>query len=335
MGLRRHTARMVWKRLVDAALELPVAPSFTRIGYDVRKAAEGWSSLDGMDLAGRVVLVTGGTSGIGRATAAQLARCGAAVTITGRSLERTEAAAAELSQQTGTTIAAQAADMGELNQVRALAEHMLAAHDRLDVVIHNAGALSAERRLTGAGSEATVASQVYGPFLLTTLLLDRLAETADQERRRSLVLTMSSGGMYAAPLTVKGLEMGPSDYNGTNQYAVAKRAQVTLNEMWAERFGNRGVQFHAVHPGWADTPGVADALPGFGRVVGPLLRTPEQGADTIAWLAGAHEALEDNGGFWHDRRRRSIHKTPFSRQADTAERRRRLWDVVEAAALAD
>ena len=140
--------------------------------------------------------------------------------------------------------------------------------------------------------------------------------------------------MYAAPLTVKGLEMREADYNGTNQYAIAKRAQVTLNEMWAQRHGNRGVQFHAVHPGWADTPGVADALPGFGRAVGPLLRTPEQGADTIVWLAGAPEALEENGGFWHDRRRRSIHKTPFSHQADTPDRRRRLWDVVETAALA-
>ncbi len=324
---------MVWKRLVDAALEVPIAPSFTRLGYDVRKATEGWSSLDDLDLAGRVVLLTGGTSGIGRAAAAQLARCGASVTITGRSPERTAAAAAELSAEIGIEIHAHAADMGELDQVRALADHMLTSHDRLDAVIHNAGALSAERTLTSAGSEATVASQVYGPFLLTHLLLDRLAETADDARRRSLVLTMSSGGMYAAQLSVKGLEMTDADYNGTNQYAIAKRAQVTLNEMWADRFGDRGVQFHAVHPGWADTPGVADALPGFGRFVGPLLRTPEQGADTIVWLAGAPEALEENGGFWHDRRRRSIHKTPFSHQADTTERRRRLWDVVEAAAL--
>ncbi len=324
---------MVWKRLIDVALEVPVAPSFTRVGYDVRKATEGWTSLDAFDLRGRTVLLTGGTSGIGRAAATQLARCGAAVTITGRSLERAQVAATELSTETGATVAAFGADMGELDQVRALADHILDASERVDVVIHNAGALTAERRVTSAGSEATVASQVYGPFLLTHLLLDRLAETADRARRRSLVLTMSSGGMYAAPLTVKGLEMSEGDYNGTNQYALAKRAQVTLNEMWAQRFGDRGVQFHAVHPGWADTPGVADALPGFGRVLGPLLRSPEQGADTIVWLTGAPEALEENGGFWHDRRRRSIHKTPFSRQADTRERRRRLWDLVEAAAL--
>jgi NAD(P)-dependent dehydrogenase (short-subunit alcohol dehydrogenase family) len=324
---------MVWKRLIDAALEVPVAPSFTRLGYDVRKATEGWSSLDDLDLAGRVVLLTGGTSGIGRAAAAQLARCGASVTITGRSPERTASAAAELSAETGVEVHAHAADMGELDQVRALADHMLTNHDRLNAVIQNAGALAAERALTSAGFEATVASQVYGPFLLTNLLLDRLVETANDARRRSLVLTMSSGGMYAAPLTIKGLEMSEADYNGTNQYAIAKRAQVTLNEMWADRFGGRGVQFHAAHPGWADTPGVADALPGFGRFVGPLLRTPEQGADTIVWLTGAPEALEESGGFWHDRRRRSIHKTPFSHRADTAERRRRLWDVVEAAAL--
>lgn len=315
------------RRAVDVALEGPVAPSFTRIGHDVRRVVDRWKDLPRLD--DQVVLLTGGTSGIGRAAAAELADLGASVVITGRSQERTEAAAQELSTEASTrSISAVAADMGELDQVRSLAARVQADHERLDIVIHNAGALTAERRVTSAGHEATVASQVYGPFLLTHLLLDRLADTAHETRRRSRVLTMSSGGMYAAPLSVSGLEMAPDDYNGTTQYAIAKRAQVTLNEMWAERQGDRGIAFHALHPGWADTPGVADALPGFGAFVGPLLRTPEQGADTLVWLASSPAALESNGGFWHDRRRRSIHKTPFSRSADTPERRERLWDLV-------
>jgi NAD(P)-dependent dehydrogenase (short-subunit alcohol dehydrogenase family) len=141
---------------------------------------------------------------------------------------------------------------------------------------------------------------------------------------------MSSGGMYSAGLTVSRLQMGEpgSDdpYKGAEQYARAKRAQVTLAEMWAERFADSGVRFHSLHPGWADTPGVEDALPTFRKIVGPLLRTPEEGADTLVWLTVDDAALEQNGRFWHDRAPRSIHRLPQTRRSDTPERRRKLWD---------
>ena len=139
------------------------------------------------------------------------------------------------------------------------------------------------------------------------------------------VLTMSSGGMYATGLTVDHLEM-TDDYRGSEQYARAKRAQVTLNALWAERPDTRGVVFHAVHPGWADTPGVEASLPKFRRIVGPLLRTPEQGADTLVWLAADDGApLATTGKFWLDRRTRPIHKLPTTRRTDTPERRAQLW----------
>ena len=83
--------------------------------------------------------------------------------------------------------------------------------------------------------------------------------------------------------------MDEKSYNGAQQYARAKRAQVVLNEMWAARVPRDEIVFHAMHPGWADTPGVDAGIPGFGKVMGPLLRTPEQGADTIVWLAAADE----------------------------------------------
>jgi NAD(P)-dependent dehydrogenase (short-subunit alcohol dehydrogenase family) len=145
------------------------------------------------------------------------------------------------------------------------------------------------------------------------------------------VLTVSSGGMYAAPLTVGHLQMG-ADYKGSEQYARAKRAQVTLNEMWALRMPREEIVFHAMHPGWADTPGVRESLPTFRKVVGPLLRTPLQGVDTLVWLgADGGPPLQRNGRFWLDRHERSIHKLPSTRRSDTADRRHRLWDwVVEA-----
>ncbi len=312
------------REIADAVIEAPVVTSFTRFGYEARRRLAGWTSLDDYDLTGRVIVITGATSGLGYAAAEQFAQCNATLVLIGRTDARNERAVAELTAATGNSSITQvAADMGDLDQVRHLAERVLTDHDRLDVLIHNAGVLDPEHRVAPDGTEATVASQVVGPFLLTSLLLDRLAESAPAR-----VLTMSSGGMYATGLTVSQLEMSPEDYNGTEQYARAKRAQVTLNEMWAERYGDRGITFHALHPGWADTPGVDAGLPTFAKVMGPFLRTPAQGADTLVWLAADDTALESNGRFWLDRRQRSIHKLPTTKRTDTPERRTQLWNRV-------
>lgn len=315
---------MSLRKVADAVIEAPVVTSFTRIGYESRKRLDHWTPLDDYDLTGQVIVLTGATSGLGRAAANQLARCGAGLVLVGRNVERNESVVAEMIEATGNQAITQvAADLGDYDQVRALAEAVLSGHDRVDVLIHNAGALTSERRDAPDGTEATVASQVVGPFLLTSLLLERMAGSAP-----SRVLTMSSGGMYSAGLTVSGLQMAAADYKGTEQYARAKRAQVTLNEMWAERFGHLGIHFHALHPGWADTPGVDAALPAFSKVMGPLLRTADQGADTLVWLTSDDMALESNGLFWHDRRSRSTHKLPTTKRSDTNERREQLWSWV-------
>ena len=317
--------------IVDRLLEVPVLPSFTRIGYSVRSRLDEWTELDDYDLSGRVMVVTGATSGLGKAAATQLARCGATLVLNGRTEDKNERVREEIAEASGSDrLSTIAADMGELDQVRAMADEILERHDRLDALLHNAGALTNERRTNSTGIEATVASQVVGPFLLTSLLLDRLRSSAPAR-----VLTMSSGGMYTQGLTVRRLQMTDDDYKGPDQYARAKRAQVTLNEMWAERFADSGVRFHSLHPGWAATPGVEDALPTFNKVLGPLLRSADQGADTLVWLAADDgEPLDTNGGFWLDRRERSIHKTPMSRKSDTPERRGELWDwVVETAGI--
>lgn len=316
--------------VADALLELPVAPSFTRIGPAVRSRLDGWTALDDYDMRGRTVVITGPTSGLGLAAADQLARCGATLVLVGRDRARTEAARDRLPSAGGPHDVV-VADMGDLVAVRQAADQISDRHERVDVLIHNAGALSAERSTTAAGLEATVATQVVGPFLLTALLLDRL-----ELGRPGRVLTMSSGGMYAAGLTVRNLQMGQEDYGGAEQYARAKRAQVTLNEMWAERFNDTDVVFHAVHPGWADTPGVRTSLPTFRRLTGPLLRTPEQGADTLVWLSADETAPPaSNGLFWLDRRPRPLHRLPTTRRSDTPERREQLWQWVSQAAGVD
>ena len=323
------------RKIVDVVIEVPVVTSFTRIGHDVRSRVEGWSQPAANSMNDRVVVITGGTSGLGRVAARRLAELGATVVITGRDAKRTAAVAAELTTSSGGSggsVTAEAADMGDLDEVRSLAERLLKRHPHIDVLVHNAGALANERSVGADGIEVTVASQVVGPFLLTSLLLPALRAAAP-----SRVITMSSGGMYASNLEVDHLEMAAAEYKGAEQYARAKRAQVTLNEMWAERFAGVGIFFHSMHPGWADTPGVEQALPVFRKVMGPLLRTPEQGADTLVWLAADDgEPLATNGGFWLDRRRRSIHRLPTTRRSDTTERRAALWrTTVERAGLSE
>ena len=316
-------------RLIDAALEGLVVPSFTRIGLGERRRLFGWRSLDSYDLSGRVVAITGATSGLGRAAAVQIARDGAAVLVLGRSRNKTERVAAEIRIETGNAgVSAIIAEMGDLGSVRRAAEEILAAHDRLDVLIHNAGALTHQRVDAPDGTEATIASQVIGPFLLTSLLLDRLQESAPAR-----VITMSSGGMYSVGLTVDYLQMSAGEYNGSKQYALAKRARVTLNEMWARRIDSQKAVFHSMHPGWADTPGVEESLPTFRKIVGPLLRDAAGGADTVVWLAADDgEPLASSGGFWLDRRVRSIHRLPGTRRSDTAARRSELWEWVSTRA---
>jgi hypothetical protein len=123
------------------------------------------------------------------------------------------------------------------------------------------------------------------------------------------------------------LEMPIAKYNGSKQYAIAKRAQVTLNEMWA--ISESHTEFVAMHPGWADTPGVQESIPGFRRVTAPILRSSSEGADTIAWLAAVNPLPGTSGTFWSDREVRPTHKTPLSRKLDTEINRQSLWQYVE------
>ncbi|MDP1829531.1 MAG: SDR family NAD(P)-dependent oxidoreductase [Archangium sp.] len=307
---------------VDAVLEWSVFGSFTRVGSALRRRLDHWAPLDGRRLEGRVVVLTGATSGLGREAALALARMGATVEIIARNALKAEATCAELRQQTGNpNVSFVVADTGDLTALRRAAADLLKRHPAIHVLIHNAGALDDVRQVSPQGLELTVASQVVGPFLLTGLLLPALKAGAPAR-----VLWVSSGGMYSEPLSVDDLELPAAHYDGTTAYARAKRAQVTLVELWAHRLEADGIRVHAMHPGWADTPGVARSLPTFRRVVGPLLRTAADAADTLVWLAVDEGApLLETGRFWLDRRPRPVHRFASTRRADTPPERERLW----------
>ena len=334
-----------WSGFVDSVLDAAVVPGFSRIGYTVRSRVQHFAPLADYSLAGRTIVVTGPTSGLGRAAAEMLAAMGASLVLVGRNpaklisvaasiAEAAEAASLSRATSDAPVIETAIAEMGDLAAVRSVCAEIAARHGAIDALVHNAGALLNQRTLSAQGHEQTIASHVLGPHLMTTLLLGQLRAASGR------VVTVSSGGMYAAslgtPAEIAGgrwPEMAVGEYDGTRQYAIAKRMQVTLNEMWATR--EPGVRFAAMHPGWADTPGVQQSIPTFRLLTRPLLRTVQQGADTIAWLVADDAMVERSGAFWSDRAVRPIHRLPGSRRSDSDLNREALWDWCQRQSGAD
>ena len=315
---------MPFARAVDGLLEASIVGSFSRVGISVRsRVLPEFTSEQRRVFAGRVTVITGATSGLGRAAAIELARRGGTVHFLARDPARAAKAQREISAAASHgNVTFGIGDLDDLDSVRAFARDFLDSHARLDVLIHNAGAIHGDYRTDENGVELTVAGQVIAPFLLTDLLMPALLAAAP-----SRVIVVSSGGMYTQRLDPASLQMQASDYNGVTAYARAKRAQVALSREWARRLASKGVAFHAMHPGWVDTPGIVSSLPSFHRVMGPILRSPEEGADTIVWLATADQERLGTGRFWHDRRPRSEYWFPWTRETDPAAASH-LWEQI-------
>ena len=187
----------------------------------------------------------------------------------------------------------------------------------------NAGAIFPERSESPDGIEATLAVLVVGPFVLVSGLLPLLRRTPGAR-----VVCVTSGGMYTQKLDLDDLQSTVVPFSGPRAYARAKRAQVALVREWARRLRGTGVTINAMHPGWADTPGLAETLPGFYRAMRPVLRSPAEGVDTIAWLAADPAGAATSGSLYLDRRPRPFDRVPGTRLS--AGDRRRLWDMIVA-----
>ena len=309
--------------LFSSLLDTAIVPGFSRFGFLARSRINHWDQVSSYDLSGKVVVITGPTSGLGKECVRILAPTGAQLVLVARNKEKCEDVISSVRNIcTGPEPVCVVAEMGDLPSVGRAAMEIATHFAQVFAIVHNAGALLNSREVSPQGIEQTVASHVLGPHLLTTVLLTNLIATQGR------VVTVSSGGMYSAELpNIDGkrtLEMRPDIYNGSKQYAIAKRAQVTLNEIWATK--ERAVHFDSMHPGWADTPGVQESIPAFRRITKPILRSAQQGADTIAWLAAVQPIPGPSGAFWSDREVRSIHKLPMTRRSDTAQARTNLWN---------
>ena len=296
--------------LVDTALDRSVVLGFSRIGPAVRRRLPSWPAdpVPGV-LAGKVAAVTGATSGLGVATARGLLELGAEVRLVVRDVEKGERVRDDLlAAVPGGTVTVDRCDLGDLDAVRRCATGLVTDLERLDVLVHNAGAMPPTRTESPQGRELTMSLHLLGPVLLTELLAPALADDAR-------VVFVTSGGMYGQALRADDPDYLDGDYSPTTAYARSKRAQIELLPVLQQRWPSTRV--YATHPGWADTPGVQESLPTFRKVMRPVLRDADGGAETTVWLAAVDPAPA-GGGLWHDRAERPTHYLPRTRTGPEA-----------------
>ncbi len=272
-------------------------------------------------MAGKVVLITGGTGGIGKATAFGLATLGARVGITGRDLARAEQAAAEIRAASGNpAVDGFAADLSSQAEVRRLAVAVLDAYPRLDVLVNNVGGFWAHRHPTADGLEHTFAVNHLASFLLTNLLLDRLKASASAR-----VVTVSSHVQAEGRIEFDDLQ-GVRNYSGQRAYSQSKVANVMFTNELARRLEGTRLTATSLHPGFVRTDFGAEDQAWFfsviSHVVRPFLRTPAQGAQTSIYLASSPDVEGVTGQFFANSKPKTANKIAYD-----ADMTARLWRI--------
>ena len=275
-------------------------------------------------LKGKQILITGATNGIGLAAAKALSQSGANLAIVGRNAQRTNEAAALVRSVAapGAVVGTLIADLSSQAAVRGLAAEVLARYGQLHILINNAGAMYMTRQLSPDGIELTWALNHLAPFLLTSLLLDRLKSSTP-----SRIITTASGAHIGATIPFTDLNAERS-YRGFGRYKQTKLANILFTSELARRLKGSGVTTYCFHPGLVAT--------GFNRNNGlmvdltmmllrPISRNAEKGAETLVWLAARDEVSGTSGDYYFDMERRS--PSPEGQDAEAA---RRLWEVSEA-----
>lgn len=270
-------------------------------------------------LSGKVILITGATNGIGREAAKALAGMGAQVVVVGRSRSRTEQVVQEI-EASGGQADLLVGDLSVMDEVRRVAAEFRAKHDRLDVLINNAGAFYTAREVTADGLEKTFALNHMSYFVLTNALLDMLHSGAR-------VINTSSDAHKGGSMNFDDLQ-GERRFSGWAAYGQSKLANILFSDEMARRLRDTGVSVNSVHPGFVNTGfgknngGIVGAALG---MIAPLFaRTPEQGAETLIYLAASPEVEGVTGEYFADKK-----IAAKSRAAQSAEAARRLWAVSE------
>jgi NAD(P)-dependent dehydrogenase (short-subunit alcohol dehydrogenase family) len=267
-------------------------------------------------VSGRTIVVTGASDGLGAAAAKRLSRSGENVVVVGRSPQKTAAVASDIGADHFVT------DFADLTQVRALADELLARYPRIDVLANNAGGMLGERQITVDGHEKTFQVNHLAPFLLTTLLLERLSES-----RARVVNTSSMGNKLFGHLDIDDLE-SEHDYRAQRAYGNAKLANILFTKELHRRYHDAGISTAALHPGGVASNFGSESTSRVMKLVyhTPLknlaLITPEQGSDLLVWLACATPGEDWTSGEYYSGH--SIGKA--NKQAYDPDLARELWD---------
>ena len=269
----------------------------------------------------KVVLITGGTSGIGKAAATKIANLGATTVFTYRNKEKGEKTLGEIQAESGNSdIHMLELDLASLDSVRRFAENFGKEFKKLDVLINNAGGFFGYRKLTREGFEYTFGVNHLGPFLLTNLLKDCLISN------RSRIINVSSAAQQAGKMNFDDI-MLEEKFAGFKAYAQAKLANIIFSYELDRRWGNENISVNALHPGTVATNFGTEAKPAFKslmRVGKPFLKTPEQGADTIVYLASSTEVEGVSGKYFARRKPIKSNNGSYNKENWT-----RLWELSE------
>jgi NAD(P)-dependent dehydrogenase (short-subunit alcohol dehydrogenase family) len=271
---------------------------------------------------GKICLVTGATGGIGRAAAIEIAKRGATVVMVGRDATRGAAAAqAARAAAPSSTVEFIQADLSSQSSIRDLARRVKARYEKLHVLVNNAGGVFLRRELTDDGLERTFALNHLGYFLLTDLLLDRIKAAGP-----SRIVNVASRAHKRTHIDFENLQ-GEKHYAGFRAYGQSKLANVLFTYELARRLEGTGVTVNCLHPGVVST-GFGKNNPGWARLVAtlfaPFLRTPEEGARTIVYLATSPALEGVSGKYFADER-----QATSSRDSYDGALARRLWEISE------
>ncbi|XP_023700006.1 DHRS-12_like_SDR_c-like domain-containing protein isoform X2 [Paramormyrops kingsleyae] len=276
-----------------------------------------------VSVAGRSFMITGANSGIGKAAAIVIAKRGGTIHMVCRNKDKAEEARAEIVKETGNKdIYIHILDLTETRKVWEFAEAFKKKFKSLNVLINNAGSMLMQRELNAEGLEKNFACNTLGTYILTKNLIPLLEKSGDPR-----VIMVSAGIMLVKKLRVGDLQSERGRFDGTMVYAQNKRQLAVMTEQLAKT--HPGIHFSLMHPGWVDTP-VAEAMPDFHRSMRNKLRSPEQGADTVVWLAvsEAPAAAKPAGLFFQDRKVIPTH-LPLAWTHSSLEQKERFMTLLE------